>query len=151
MPPKFGWKAVPVTPVAELVADYLKFLARALSEDPVMTVLVAAVAVVLILGALGRVHELRDRRAAAAIAVQGEIADALLRDPALFGLLLTPTARVRLWWGSRVIVKVTGEVPSREIRRVALRTAERGTAELLVRVRIKSGIRVVRFRTRRVA
>lgn len=139
-----------MTPVAELVADYLRFLARASSEDPVTAVLVAAVAVLVILGALGRVHVLRDRRAAAAIAVQGEIADALLRDPALLGLSLTPTARVR-GWGSRVTVKVAGDVPSRALRKAALRAAERGAAELLVRVRIKSRIRVVRSRTRRVA
>ena len=81
MPPNLGWEVVPVTPAAELVADYLRLPARALSGDPVTAVLVAAVAVMLILGALGRVHELRDRRAAAAIAVQGEIADALLPEP----------------------------------------------------------------------
>jgi len=142
---------VPVTPAAELVADYLSLSAWALSEDPVTAVLVAAVAVMLILAALGRVHVLRDRRAAAAIAVQGEIADALLRDPALLGLVLTPTAHVRAWWSSRVTVKVAGEVPTRELRRVAIRTAERGAAELLVRVRIKSRIRVVRSKARRVA
>jgi hypothetical protein len=155
MPPNHPWrgrprKAVPVTPAAELVADYLTLPARALSDDPVTAVLVAAVAVMVILGALGRAHELRDRRAAAAIAVQGEITDALLRDPALLGLSLTPTARVRRW-GSRVTVKVAGEVPSRALRKAALRAAERGAAELLVRVRIKSRIRVVRPRARRVA
>jgi hypothetical protein len=116
-----------------------------------MIVLVAAVAVVLIIVALGRVHELRDKRAAEAIAVQGEIADALLRDPALLGLPLTPTARVPLWRGSPVTVKVAGKVPSRELRTVALRAAERGAAELVVRVRIKSRIGVVKSRTRRIA
>jgi hypothetical protein len=151
MPPTLAWKAVPVTPAAELVADYLTLPVRALSDDPVTAVLVAAVAVMVILAALGRAHELRDRRAAAAIAVQGEIADALLQDPALLGLSLTPTAHIPAWWGSRVTVKVAGEVPSRELRTVALRAAERGAAELLVRVRITSRIRVVRSRTRRVA
>jgi hypothetical protein len=139
-----------VTPVAELVADYSMLSARALSDDPVTAVLGAALAVMLILGALGRAHELRDRRAAAAIAVQGEITDALLRDPALLGLSLTPTARVRRW-GSRVTVKIAGEVPSRALRNAAIRAAERGAAELLVRVRIQSRIRVVRSRARRVA
>jgi hypothetical protein len=141
--------------LAELLADYLRLPLRlpawALSDDPVMIVLVAAVAVVLIIVALGRVHELRDKRAAEAIAVQGEIADALLRDPALLGLPLTPTARVPLWRGSPVTVKVAGKVPSRELRTVALRAAERGAAELVVRVRIKSRIGVVKSRTRRIA
>jgi hypothetical protein len=139
-----------VAPVAELIADYVMLSARALSDDPVTAVLVAAVLVMMILGALGRAHELRDRRAAAAIAVQGEIADALLRDPALLGLSLTPTARVRRW-GSRVTVKVAGDVPTRALRKAAIHAAERGASELLVRVRIQSRIRVVRSRGRRVA
>jgi hypothetical protein len=112
-----------------------------------MVVLIAA-AVVLLVGVLGKVHELRDRRAAEAIAVQGEIADALLRNPALLGWPLVPIARVPLWRGSPVTVKLTGEVPSRELRALALLAAERGAAELLVRVRIKSRIGVAKSRRR---
>lgn len=141
---------MPVTLAAALLADYLRLLVRALYEDPVTPVLVAAVVVVLIIGVLGRVLELKDKRAAEAIAVQGEIADALLRDPALLGLPLTPTARVPLWRGSPVTVRVAGKVPSRELRTVALRAAERGAAELLVRVRIKSRIGVVKSKRRRI-
>jgi hypothetical protein len=141
-------EAMPVIPAAEPLADHLKLLGDTLSEDPTMVVLVAAAAVVIV-ALLGKVHELRDRRAAEAIAVQGEIADALLRDPALLGLPLVPRARVPLWRGSPVTVKVTGEVPSRELRALALRAAERGTEDLLVRVRIKSRIGVVKPRRRR--
>jgi hypothetical protein len=138
-----------VTLVAELLHDYL--LARVLSEDALTAVLVAAAAVVLVIGVLGKVLELKDKRAAEAIAVQGAIADALLRVPELVGLPLTPTARVPLWRGSPVTVKVAGKVPSRELRTVALRAAEQGAAELLVSVRIKSQIGLVRSKTRRIA
>ena len=135
-----------MTVVAELLGDYLRLVARLLSDDAVTAVLVAAATIVLIIGILGTLFEVKDKRAAEAIAVQGEIVDALLRERVLNGLSLTPTARARLWRGSPVIVRVTGEVPSRELRRVALRAAERGAAKLLVRVRIKSRIRVVRSR-----
>jgi hypothetical protein len=131
--------------------NYLKLPARVVSEDPVTAILIASVAIVLIIGVLGRVLELRDKRAAEAVAVQGEIADALLRDPALLGVSLTPTARVPLWRGAPVTVKVAGKVPSRELRTVALRAAERGAAELLVRVRIKSRIAIVKSKARRTA
>jgi hypothetical protein len=141
----------PVTEVAELVIDSLRLPVRAMSADPVLALLVAAVAVLVAVGVLGRVSELRDRRAAEAVAVQGEIADALLRHPALLGLPLTPTARVPLWRGSPVTVKVAGSVPSRELRTVALHAAERGAAQLLVKVRIRSRIAVVRPRRRRTA
>jgi hypothetical protein len=130
--------------------NYLKLPARVVSEDPVTAILIASVAIVLIIGVLGRVLELRDKRAAEAV-VQGEIADALLRDPALLGVSLTPTARVPLWRGAPVTVKVAGKVPSRELRTVALRAAERGAAELLVRVRIKSRIAIVKSKARRTA
>jgi hypothetical protein len=50
-----------------------------------------------------------------------------------------------------VTVKVAGKVPSRELRTVALRAAERGAAELLVRVRIKSRIAIVKSKARRTA
>jgi hypothetical protein len=141
---------MPVTLAAELV-DQVRLRARALFEEPVTALLVAAVAVVVIVALFGRVRELRDRRAAEGVAVQGEIADALLRDPALLGLSLTPSARVPLWRGSPVTVRVAGTVPSRELRRAALRAAERGAAQLLVRVRIKSRIAVVRSKKRRTA
>jgi hypothetical protein len=137
---------MPVSLAAELLADSARLLAGLLPEDPVTAILVAAAALALIIGGLGRVLELKEQRAAAAIAVQGEIADALLRDPALLGLPLTPTARMSLWRGSRVTVKIAGKVPSRELRTAALRAAERGAAELLVRVRIQSRIGVVRPR-----
>jgi hypothetical protein len=137
---------MPVTP--ELLADYVMLLARTLPEYAVAATLIAAGVVGLLIGVLGRVLELKEQRAAEAIAVQGEIADALLRDPALLGLPLTPMARVPLWRGSPVTVKVAGKVPSHELRAIALRAAERGAAELLVRVRIKSRIGVVRSKTR---
>jgi len=139
-------EAVAVSPVAELLADYARLLARLVPEDPVTAILVAAAALALIIGGLGRVLELKEQRAAEAIAVQGEIADALLRDPALLGLPLMPTARIPLWRGSRATVKIAGKVPSRELRKAALRAAERGAAELLVTVRIKSRIGIVRSR-----
>jgi hypothetical protein len=133
-----------VTLDAELLGDYLRLSARTLTEDAVMAILVAAAVVVLGIGVLGKVLELKYKRAAQTIAVQGEIADSLLQHPALLGFPLTPTARVPLWRGSPVTVKVVGVVPSRELRALALRAAERGAADLLVVVRIKSSIRVVK-------
>jgi hypothetical protein len=135
---------------AELLGHYVKLSAQVLTGDAVTVLLVAAAVVVFSIGVVGKVLELKHTRAAQTIAIQGEIADALLRHPALVGLSLTPTARVPLWRGSPVTVKMAGVVPSRELRALALRAAERGTAGLLVRVRIKSRIRVVRSARARV-
>jgi hypothetical protein len=124
---------------------------HALSEALGTVILFGAATVVLIFTVMGKVLELRDRRAAEGIAVQGEIANALNRDPALHTFPMTPTARVPLWRGTPVKVKVVGKVPSVELRKAALRAAERGASDLLVRVRIKSRIVVVKSKSRRSA
>jgi hypothetical protein len=111
-------------------------------EGPVVVLTVAA-GVLLVLGLVGKVLDLRLKRDGETVAVKGLVADALARDPELFGLPLTATVRVPLWSGSPVI-RVAGEVPSRELKRaVILRVKRTATAELSVRVRIKSRIGVV--------
>jgi hypothetical protein len=134
---------------AQAAAESAGPLAEVLTDAPVASLLSAAAALVLILVLTGKMLELKDKRAAEAIAVQGEIADALDRDPTLVGFPMTPTARVPLWRGTPVTVKVVGQVPSVELRRAALDAAEQAAAELLVRVRIKSRIGVAKPKKRR--
>jgi hypothetical protein len=113
-------------------------------EGPVGVVLTVAAGVSLVLGLVGKVLDLRLKRDGETVAVKGLIADALDRDPDLFGLPLTATVRVPLLSGSPVIIRVAGEVPSGELKRaVLLRVKRTATAELSVRVRIKSRIGVV--------
>jgi len=136
---------------AQVVVDRSGPVVHALSEAVGVVIVFSAAALVLIGAVMSKVLELKDRRAAEAIAVQGEIADALNRDPALVTFPMTPTARVPLWRGTPVKVKVVGKVPSRELRKAALLAAERGASDLLVRVRIKSRIVVVKSKSRRSA
>jgi hypothetical protein len=142
-----GWPAVQSW--ARMAAETASPLAQALTDAPVASLLGAATALVLILVLTGKMLELKDKRAGEAIAVQGEIADALDRDPTLVGFPMRPTARVPLWRGTPVTVKVIGQVPSVELRKAALNAAEQAAAELLVRVRIKSRIGVVKPKKRR--
>ena len=112
-------------------------------EGPIVVLTVAA-GVLLVLGLVGKMLDLRLKRDGETVAVKGLIADALERDPDLFGLPLTATVRVPLWSGSPVIIRVAGEVPSGELKRaVILRVKRTATAELSVRVRIKSRIGVI--------
>jgi len=117
---------------------------RARFEGPVALVLILAAGLLLMLGLVGKVLDLRLKRDGEAVAVKGLIADALGRDPDLFGLPLSATVRVPFWSGSPVTIRVAGEVPSDELKRVALRSVKRAAkAELLVHVRIRSRIGVV--------
>src|SRR5436190_6034301 len=65
-----------------------------------------------VVGVLVKVFDLRRKREAEAVHLQAQISDALLRDPNLFGLPITPTAHAPLWSGTPVTVEITGEVPS---------------------------------------
>ena len=109
----------------------------------VAVVVGSAVALLVILAALVKMLVLKRRRDGEAVMVQSQVSDAVLREPSLFRLPITPTARVPLWKGSPVIVEVAGCVPSDDLREAALRVVEREAAHLRSDVRIESRIDVV--------
>jgi hypothetical protein len=76
-----------------------------------------------VVGVLVKVFDLRRKREAEAVHVQAQISDALLRDPNLFGLPITPTAHAPLWSGTPMTVEISGEVPSSAMRESVLRIA----------------------------
>ena len=106
-------------------------------------VVILVVAVLLILGALVKILDLKRTRESEAVVVQAQISDAVLHDRTLFSLPITPTAHVPLWKGSPVTVEVAGQVPSDDLRQTALRVVEREAAHLRPDVRIESRIGVV--------
>jgi len=58
---------------------------------------ILVIAMLLILAALVKILDLN--REGEAVVVQAQISDAVLRDPNLFSLPITPTAHVPLWKG----------------------------------------------------
>jgi hypothetical protein len=76
-----------------------------------------------VVGALVKLFDLRRKREAEAVHLQAQISDALLRDPNLFGLPITPTAHAPLWSGTPVTVEMAGEVPSAAVQESVLRIA----------------------------
>jgi hypothetical protein len=87
----------------------------------------AAIALVLIIGVIAKMYDLRQRWEAEAISLQSRLSDALLTDRNLEGLAVTPTAHVPLWTGSPVTIEVSGEVSSPELKERVLRVVERET------------------------
>jgi hypothetical protein len=106
---------------------------------------------VLILTVLVKLWDLKQKREGEVVIVQSQISDALLREPALFNLAITPTAHVPLWKDSPVTVEVAGQVPSDDLREAALRAIEREASRLRSDVRIESRIGVVPTMARRSA
>src|SRR5436309_9909924 len=146
-PAKNGW-AQAVVPQASSSAS-----GGATQSGAMTTAVVVAtvLAVLVILGALIKMLDLKRKRDGEAIVVQARISDAVLRDPRLFSLPITPTAHVPLWKGSPVTVEVGGHVPSEDLRLAALRLVEREASHLRPDVRIESRIGVVPTMARRSA
>jgi hypothetical protein len=67
------------------------------------------------------VVDLRRKRRAQAIAIEGQIADALMREPRLTGTVVTTVAHVPLTGRSEPTVEVRGEVEYPELRETAVR------------------------------
>ena len=75
--------------------------------------IVAAVIVVgllVVVGAMVKIYDLRRKREMEGVHLQAQISDALLRDPNLFGLPVAATAHAPLWSGTPVTIELTGEV-----------------------------------------
>jgi hypothetical protein len=65
--------------------------------------------------------DLRRKRQAQAVAIEGQISDALMRDPRLTGSVITTVAHVPLSSGAAPTVEVRGEVDYPELREAAVR------------------------------
>jgi hypothetical protein len=102
----------------------------------------AILALIVILGALAKYREMRNRREADALALQSRLSDALLTDQAFHGLAVTPTVHIP-WSGSQAIVELTGHVPSPEARERALRAVKREAQSLWADVEIQDRLLVL--------
>jgi len=125
----------------------------AVQSGSVTTAVVVAslLAVLVVLGALIKMLDLKRKRETEAVVVQARISDAVLRDPRLFSLPITPTAHVPLWKGTPVTVDVAGQVPSDDLRDAAVGLIEREAAQMGSEVRVESRIGVVPTMARRSA
>jgi hypothetical protein len=139
-PGKIVWAQGVVGPQASSNAS-----GGATQSGAVTTAVVVAtlLAVLVVLGALIKMLDLKRKRESEAVVVQARISDAVLRDPRLFSLPITPTAHVPLWKGTPVTVEVAGQVPSEDIREAAIGLIEREASQLGPEVRIESRIGVV--------
>jgi hypothetical protein len=102
----------------------------------------------LVIGVVVKLYDLRRKREAEAVHLQAQISDALLRDSLLFGLPVAATAHAPLWSGTPVTIEVTGEVPDAAIRdavlRIALSEAQRirPDVEIVDRLQVRAAARV---------
>ena len=115
--PIAAWAQVaPVTPPPSASA------ASSASSGASTAMMLAVFGGLIVLVAIGvKIYDLKRKREADAVHLQAQLSDALLREPSLFGMPITPTVHVPTWAGTPATIEVTGEVSSPEIREGALR------------------------------
>jgi hypothetical protein len=91
---------------------------------PVATVIVLLVGLLVIVGVGVKLYDLKRKREAEAVHLQAQVSDALLRDPDIYGLAVTPTAHVPWWSGTPARLEVVGRVPTPDSREPVLRLVE---------------------------
>lgn len=101
------------------------------------------VALMVLLGITVKLFDLRRKREAEAVQLQAQVSDVLLRDQALFGLPVTPTAHVPLLKGSPATVEVAGQVPAPELKEAVLRVVRAEAARIRPDVVVEDRIAVV--------
>jgi len=111
-------------------------------NSQVLAAIVIVGVLLVALGALVKFLDLRRKREAEAVHLQAQVSDALLRDQALFGLPITPTAHVPLWSGTPVTVEVSGHVPDGAMRESVLRLVREEASRIRPDVQIEDRLSV---------
>ena len=88
------------------------------------TVIVLLVGLLVIVGVGVKLYDLKRKREAEGVHLQAQVSDALLRDPNIYGLAVTPTAHVPWWSGTPARLDVVGRVPTLASRERVLRLVE---------------------------
>lgn len=107
----------------------------------------AAVAVVVILGVVVKLYDRRQRREAEAIGLQSRLSDVLLTERTLQGTTVTPTVRAALWGRSPLVIEVSGDVPTPEMRDMVLRVVRLEASRLRPDVEVEDKVLIMPVRT----
>jgi hypothetical protein len=109
---------------------------------PTLTVFLLLFGLLVLVGIGVKLYDLKRKREAEAVHLQAQASDALLRDPTMFGLAVTPTAHVPWWSGTPARIVVSGRVPTAEARERALRIVEQEARSLRSDVVIEDRLEV---------
>ena len=102
-------------------------------------------ALLVIVGVAVKMYDRKRKRDAEAVHLQAQISDALMREPALAGLVLTPTASVPTWGSGPAVVDIAGDVPEAQAHDLVLRIAREEASRIRPDVRIEDRIREQRL------
>jgi hypothetical protein len=114
--------------------------------------MVAALVVVLLIavGVMVKLYDLRRKREDEAVALQARLSDALLAEPSLSSLPLVPTVRIPMR-GSPATIEIVGTVPRPELRQAAVDLVVREVARSVKSYRVDARISIDPMMQRRAA
>ena len=101
------------------------------------------VGLLVIIGVVVKVFDLKQKRESEAVQLQAQLSDALLREPSLAGLPLTPTVHVPMWKGTPATIEMMGRVPTPEAKDAVLRIVRDEAARVRSDVQIEERLSVV--------
>lgn len=110
--------------------------------EPMASVIILLVGLLVLVGVGVKLYDLKRKREAEGVHLQAQVSDALLRDPGLFGLAVTPTAHVPWWSGTPARLEVVGRVPTPETRDRVVRLVEQEARQLRSDVAIVDRLQV---------
>src|SRR2546428_2565602 len=74
----------------------------------------AVVGLLVVIGIVAKLFDLKQKRESEAVQLQAQLSDALLREPSLAGLPLTPTVHGSMWKGTPATIEMMGRAPTPE-------------------------------------
>lgn len=104
-------------PLAALPADGVP----AAGPHEILAALAITAAATVVLLAIAKANDFRRKREERAVDLTARISTALLEHPAFFRSSVAPTVELPLWGGSPARIIMTGDAPSPELARTALR------------------------------
>ena len=103
----------------------------------------AVVGLLVVIGIVAKLFDLKQKRESEAVQLQAQLSDALLREPSLAGLPLTPTVHVPMWKGTPATIEMMGRVPTPEAKEAVLRMVRDEAARVRSDVQIEERLSVV--------
>ncbi len=107
-----------------------------------LAAVLAVAGLLVIIGVAVKLFDLKNQRESESVQLQAQVSDALLREPSLARLRVTPTAHVPLWTGSPATIEVSGEVPTPELKDTVLRIVRDEAARVRSDVQVEDRLAV---------
>ena len=117
--------------------------AASFGQHGALASLVLVAVTVLLLLAIGKAFDFRQRREEERVNLEARIGDALLDHAAFVRSSVGPTVRIPFWRGSPATVEMVGEVPSAQLEQSALRIAAQAASRVRSDVALENHMVVV--------